>query len=134
MALWVEIGSVIDRASLHFENAVILAGRLPGHLAGSLDAYVDEMALRHALQCGEADIGVALAILRREHAKGAGYSLLSPEVRSAYLALRALTYVEFSEPSSVDDELLRPAIEGAGVMAERLRTDFERVRRETGDA
>ena len=127
MALWVEIGSVIDRASLHFENAVVLAGRQPGLLAGSLDAYVAEMALRHALQCGEADIGVALAILRREHAKGAGYSLLSPEVRSAYLALRALAYV-------VNDELLRPAIEGAGVMAERLRIDFERIRRETGDA
>jgi hypothetical protein len=89
------------------------------------------MAMRHALQCGEAGIGAALAILRRQHAKGAGYSLLSPETRSAYLSLRALAYAEFAEPSSVDDELLRPAVEAATAMAERLQADFERIRKET---
>jgi hypothetical protein len=58
-----------------------------------------EMALRHAIQCGEHELADALSMLQRLQPNSAGFCLLSDELRRAYLAIRALTYEEMSSRS-----------------------------------
>lgn len=88
------------------------------------------MAVRHAIQCGGREISDALSMLQRLHPKSAGYSLMSDEMRKAYLAIRALEYEEMVEPSGINTLTLQDAIAAAGVFAGSLMADFERISRE----
>lgn len=69
-------------------------------------------------------------MLQRLHPKSAGYSLLSDELRKAYLAIRALEYEEMVEPSDINPVTLVVAVAAAGVFSECLTADFERIKRE----
>ncbi|TPK78206.1 hypothetical protein [Mesorhizobium sp. B2-4-17] len=92
------------------------------------------MALRHTLQCGWRELADALSALRDLHREGAGFSLLSYDSRRAFLAVRALEYEDMIAPSDVDPVTLVEAIAAAGVFAESLREDFERIRKEIENA
>ena len=124
-ATWDAAKTIVERSAFHFEKVRSIEGP---------DAYVTEMALRHAIQCGERELSDALSMLQRLHRKGAGFSLLSDELRRAYLAIRALTYEDMVEPSDIDPVTLQDAIVAAGVMARHLQADFKRIRREISDA
>jgi hypothetical protein len=125
MVTWDETEAVVARAVRHF--AAVRGISTP-------DAYVTEMALRHALQCGERELADAISMLQRLHRKGAGFSLLSHKCRKAYRALRALEFDELTTPSDVDAENLVYAVAAAADLAAALTEDFARVRKENENA
>lgn len=125
MVDWNDTEAVVGRAVSHFERVK--------HVESG-DAYVTEMAVRHAIQCGERELGDALSMLQRLHRKGAGFSLLSDDVRRAYLAIGALVYEDMVEPSDIDAMTLQDAIAASSVMAEHLLADFRRIRKELENA
>jgi hypothetical protein len=131
---WDEAAETIGRARTHFERALLIRDRLADDEPGSLEAYIHDMALRHALSCGEAEIAAFILFLRSADPKGRGYSHLSPETRKAYLAARGHAYEEYASAGEVEPETLRAAIDVAAVLAEALPADFERIRREMADA
>lgn len=121
MVTWEAVEDVVARATFHFGKAAVI---------GTEDGYVTEMAVRHAIQCGGRELSDGISMLQRLHPKSAGYSLMSAEMRKAYLAIRAIEYEEMVEPSDVNPVTLVDAIAASGVFAECLKSDFGRIRRE----
>ena len=131
MVSWQDIEQAVERSRKHFAAATLLRDRVRGGHAGGSDGYAAEMALRHALQCGERELGDALSMLQLLHRGGSAFSLLSDDLRRAYLALNALRHAETLEPSSIDPRTLDAAADAAAATAERLQADFKRIRKET---
>jgi hypothetical protein len=125
MITWDEAEAVVARAVRHFAAV---------RTVEMADAYAREMALRHIIECGSREVGEALSALGRLHRKGAGFSLLSHDLRKAYLALRALEYEEMASPSDIDNLILQEAMAAAAVFAEDLQEDFRRIRKENENA
>lgn len=121
MVTWEDVEAVVERAGFHFGKVRDLV---------TDDEYVTAMAIRHAIQCGSRELSDAISMLQRLHPKSAGYSLMSDEMRKAYLAIRAIEYEEMVEPSGINTLTLQDAIAAAGIFAEGLTADFERIRQE----
>ncbi len=121
---WQQAERAVERAVHHFGTVARIA---------STDAYTTEMALRHAIQVGAREFMDAFGLVQRLHPRGAGISLFSEEVRRAYMTMRPLEVEELTTPSDIDPMTLADAVAAAGVMAEHLQEDFQRIRKEIGD-
>jgi hypothetical protein len=126
-------------AAATWEALEAMAGRAVRHFAAvrgveAADGYSREMALRHALQCGERELADAVSLLQRLNRKSAGFSLLSLDCRKAYRALGALEFEELASPSDIDAETLVDAISAAAVLAALLLPDVARIRKEVENA
>ncbi|MGO4558100.1 hypothetical protein [Mesorhizobium sp. 2RAF21] len=124
MVTWQQAEDTVKRAVRHFTAVARIANP---------DSYTTEMAQRHAIECGCREFVDAFGLLQRLHPKGAGISLFSEEVRRAYMTMRPLEVEELTTPSDIDPMTLADAVAAAGVMAERLQEDFQRIRKEIGD-
>jgi len=122
-AIWQGFEGCVGSAAFHFGKVATVVDAVSG------DEYVANMAIRHAIQCGAREFVDAL---QRLQPKGSGFSLL--DTRKAYLAIRALEYEELVSPSDIDAVTLVEAVAAARVMAEFLPDDFQRIRKEIGDA
>lgn len=120
MVTWENIEAVVERAVFHFGKAAVLV---------TDDDYFNSMAVRHSIQCGTRELAEAISMLQHLHRKGAGFSLLSDDLRKAYLTAKAIEYEEMVEPSDIDPVTFVDAVAAAGVFAECLKPHFERLKR-----
>jgi hypothetical protein len=121
MVTWENIEAVVERAVFHFGKAAVLV---------TDDEYFNGMAVRPSIQCGTRELAEAISMLQRLNSKSAGFSLLSDELRKAYLTVKAIEYEEMVEPSDIDPVTFVDAVAAAGVFAECLKPHFERIKRE----